>query len=128
MRFGFTDDHLAFRDAVRDLLAKECPPAAVRTAWTNDTGRTTTAWAALGEMGVLGALVPEAQGGLGLSEIDVVLLAEETGRFALPEKIFSSVMAVPFALKTRGRRGDRLNTTRAWPCPLPFSFSFDFEP
>ena len=26
MRFAFTDDQLAFRDAVRDLLAKECPP------------------------------------------------------------------------------------------------------
>ena len=48
MRFAFTDDQLAFRDAVRDLLAKECPPSAVRDAWTNDTGRTSTAWAALG--------------------------------------------------------------------------------
>ena len=28
MRFAFTDDQLAFRDAVRDLLAKECTPAA----------------------------------------------------------------------------------------------------
>ena len=27
MRFAFTDDQLAFRDAVRDLLAKECTPA-----------------------------------------------------------------------------------------------------
>ena len=26
VRFAFTDDQLAFRDAVRDLLAKECPP------------------------------------------------------------------------------------------------------
>ena len=85
MRFAFTDDQLAFRDAVRDLLAKECPPSVVRDAWTNETGRTTTAWTALGEMGVLGALVAEDHGGLGLSEIDVVLLAEETGRAALPE-------------------------------------------
>ena len=27
MRFAFTDDQLAFRDAVRDLLANECPPS-----------------------------------------------------------------------------------------------------
>ena len=33
MHFAFTDDQLAFRDAVRDLLAKECPPAAVRAVW-----------------------------------------------------------------------------------------------
>ena len=33
MRFAPTDDQLAFRDAVRDLLAKECPPEVVRAAW-----------------------------------------------------------------------------------------------
>jgi len=59
VRVAFTDDQLAFRDAVRDLLAKECPPAVVRAAWTNADGRSGAAWAALGAMGVLGALVPE---------------------------------------------------------------------
>ena len=33
MRFAFTDDQLAFRDAVRELLEKECPPSVVRAAW-----------------------------------------------------------------------------------------------
>ena len=31
MRFSLTADQLAFRDAVRDLLAAQCPPAAVRS-------------------------------------------------------------------------------------------------
>jgi alkylation response protein AidB-like acyl-CoA dehydrogenase len=85
VRFAFTEDQLAFRDAVSELLEKECPPDVVRAAWQNGTGRSERAWAALGEMGVLGALAPEARGGLGLREIDVVLLAEATGRAALPE-------------------------------------------
>ncbi len=55
MRFAFTDDQLALRDAVRDLLANECPPAVVRAAWDNADGRSGAAWAALAEMGVLGA-------------------------------------------------------------------------
>ena len=92
MQFAFTDDQLAFRDAVRDLLAKECPPSVVRAAWTNADGRSGPAWSALGEMGVLGALVPEADGGLGLTELDVVLLAEETGRAALPEPFVEHVL------------------------------------
>src|SRR6476659_8547602 len=79
MEFAFTEDQLAFRDAVRDLLAKECPPAVVRAAWTNADGRSGAAWKALGAMGVLGALVPEADGGLGLTELDVVLLAVTAG-------------------------------------------------
>src|SRR5262245_45187203 len=33
MDFAFTEDQLAFRDAVRDLLAGTCPPEAVRAAW-----------------------------------------------------------------------------------------------
>lgn len=92
MEFAFTDDRLAFRDAVRDLLAKECPPAVVRAAWTNADGRSGAAWSALGEMGVLGALVPEADGGLGLTELDVVLLAEEAGYAALPEPFVEHVL------------------------------------
>jgi alkylation response protein AidB-like acyl-CoA dehydrogenase len=92
VRFAFTDDQLAFRDAVRDLLAKECSPAVVRDAWTNADGRSGAAWSALGAMGVLGALVPEADGGLGLTELDVVLLAEETGYAALPEPFVEHVL------------------------------------
>jgi alkylation response protein AidB-like acyl-CoA dehydrogenase len=96
MRFAFTDDQLAFRDAVRDLLVRECPPAVVRDAWTNDTGRTKGAWSQLGEMGVLGALAPESTGGLGLRDLDLVLLLEETGYAALPEPVVEHVaVALP---------------------------------
>jgi len=59
MRFGFTDDQVAFRDAVRDLLEQECTPAHVRTAWTNETGRIPGLWDKLVEMGVIGMLAPE---------------------------------------------------------------------
>ena len=92
MEFAFDADQLAFRDAVRDLLAKECPPAVVRGAWENADGRSGGAWGALGDMGVLGALVAEGDGGLGLTEVDVVLLAEEAGWAALPEPFVEHVL------------------------------------
>jgi len=96
MRFAFTDDQLAFRDAVRDLLANECPPSAVRAAWENDDGRSGAAWGALAEMGVLGALAPEAAGGLGLTVLDIVLIIEEAGYAALPEPLVEhALVAVP---------------------------------
>ena len=87
MRFAFTDDQLLFRDTVRDLLAKECQPEQVRYAWVNATGRLPDVWAGLAEMGVVGLTVPEEHGGLGLGQLDLVLLLEETGRVALPEPI-----------------------------------------
>ena len=87
MDFSFSDDQLMFRDAVRDLLANECPPEVVRSAWENDTGRTEGLWAALAEMGVVGMTAPESAGGLGMDETDLVLLLEEAGRAALPEPL-----------------------------------------
>ncbi len=96
MRFAFTPEQLAFRDAARDLLTGECPPAAVRAAWTSGTGRSVTAWPALAAMGVLGALAPEPAGGLGLNLVDLVLVLEETGYVALPDPIVEhAAVAVP---------------------------------
>jgi len=59
----------------------------VRYAWVDDDGRLRDVWAALGEMGVLGVQVPESHGGLGLGELDLVLLLEEAGRVALPDPL-----------------------------------------
>jgi alkylation response protein AidB-like acyl-CoA dehydrogenase len=89
MRFAFTDDQLLFRDTVRELLANGCTPAAVRLAWDapHDAAVDRTRWASLAEMGVLGLMLPEVHGGMGLSELDLVLLLEESGRVALPEPI-----------------------------------------
>jgi alkylation response protein AidB-like acyl-CoA dehydrogenase len=101
MRFGFTDDQLAFRDAVRELLEKECTPAHVRAAWTNTSGRIPGLWEQLAEMGVIGMLAPEAHGGLGLTMVDLVLILEETGRCALPEPVVeTAAFGVPLVERT----------------------------
>ena len=109
MRFAFTDDQLAFRDAVADLLAKECPPEVVRAAWPDgtdahgarkgegaraDADRVAKVWSDLAEMGVLGIGVSEANGGLGMAEDDWVLLAEETGYTALPHPFVETACVV----------------------------------
>jgi alkylation response protein AidB-like acyl-CoA dehydrogenase len=87
VHFAFSDDQIAFRDAVADLLAKECPPSVVRAVWDSQGAQPTGLWEPLTEMGVIGLTVPEAAGGLGLGPLDLVLLLEETGRAALPEPI-----------------------------------------
>jgi alkylation response protein AidB-like acyl-CoA dehydrogenase len=87
VHLAFSDDQLAFRDAVADFLAKECPPSVVRAAWDSRGTEPTGLWGPLAEMGVVGLTVPEAAGGLGLGMLDLVLLLEETGRAALPEPI-----------------------------------------
>jgi alkylation response protein AidB-like acyl-CoA dehydrogenase len=99
MRFGLTDDQVAFRDAVRDLFAKECTPAVVRAAWEAPAGELDRGvWDALDEMGVLTMLVPEDHHGLGLDETWLVPILEEAGRVALPHPLVETAMvAAPLA-------------------------------
>jgi len=100
MKFAFTDEQLAFRDAVRELLEKQCSPAHLRDAWTNTTGRVPGLWEQLVDMGIVGMLAPESQGGLGLTMVDLVLVLEETGRHAVPEPI---VQTAAFGVPLLGR-------------------------
>lgn len=106
MFFGFDDDQLAFRDAVRDLLDKECPPEVVRAAWDAPPGELDRrVWDRLDEMGVLSTLVPEAHGGLGLDERSLVLVLEETGRAGLPHPVVeTAAVAAPLVAERAGGR------------------------
>jgi alkylation response protein AidB-like acyl-CoA dehydrogenase len=79
MRFALTDDQVAFRDAVRELLGKE-PPDAPST------------YDALVAMGVLSVLVPESDGGLGMDAVAMVTILEETGYVALAHPILEETM------------------------------------
>jgi alkylation response protein AidB-like acyl-CoA dehydrogenase len=108
VQFGFSAEQLAFRDAVRTLLTDVCPPAAVRAAWSGDgPGSDRTLWRTLGEMGVLGVLAPQQAGGLGLTDVDLVLVLEETGRAAVPGPVVEhAAVAVPLLAAARSGRVD----------------------
>jgi alkylation response protein AidB-like acyl-CoA dehydrogenase len=94
VRFDFTAEQLAFRDVVRELLARECPPARVRAAW--DGAAPMAAWPQLAGLGVVGMTAPERWMGLGLGELDLVLILEEAGRAALPDPLLEhTAVAIP---------------------------------
>jgi alkylation response protein AidB-like acyl-CoA dehydrogenase len=96
VRFTFTDEQRRFQESLRAFLAKECTPERIRALWQTETGRAPELWTKLAEMGLLGILVPEAQGGLGMDEVDLVLLFEECGRAALPAPVVeTAAVAVP---------------------------------
>jgi hypothetical protein len=106
VHFGFDDDQTAFRDAARDLLAKECPPDAVRAAWQAPAGRLDrSAWDRLADMGVLATLVPEARGGLGLDERSLVLVLGEVGRAGLPHPLVETAAVAAPLLAAGGAAG-----------------------
>ena len=103
MKFDFTEDQRLLQQTVRDFLAGECTPDAVRALWTSETGRSRPLWKQLAEVGLVGLLVPEAQEGMGLTEVDSVLLCEEVGRAALAEPVIATAaIAAPLIAELGG--------------------------
>jgi alkylation response protein AidB-like acyl-CoA dehydrogenase len=105
--FTFTAEQGAFRQTVRDFLAKECPPEHVRAMTTDPTGRSPKLWKGLADLGVVGLTVPDEFGGLGGDFVDLVLLLEEAGRAALPEPLVeTTAVAVPLLRDAGGSMAD----------------------
>lgn len=103
MDFTFTEDQMLFQESVRDFLVKEVSPERIRTCWETDSGRDPALWGQLAELGLTGITVPEEFGGLGMSELDFVLLAQECGYVALPEPLVHTVLvAVPMLREIGG--------------------------
>ena len=107
MDFTFSEDQLLFQESVRDFLVNEVTPERIRANWDTATGRDDALWAQLAELGLTGITVPEEHGGLGMNEVDFVLLAQECGYVALPEPLVNMVLvAVPLLRDIGGQLAD----------------------
>ncbi|NPU91206.1 MAG: acyl-CoA/acyl-ACP dehydrogenase [Gammaproteobacteria bacterium] len=107
MDFTFTDDQLLFCKSVQEFLQQEVTPAAVRKSWELDTGRSDERWQQLVNLGVTAMLVPEQFGGLGMNELDFVLLAQACGQVALPEPLVETALVATPLLATLAQRDSR---------------------
>ncbi len=107
MDFTFTEDQLLFCANVKKFLKNEVTADSIRASWATPTGRNNALWQQFVEMGLTAMLVPEQFGGLGMNELDFVLLAQSCGEVALPEPLVDTVLvATPLlaALATQDSR------------------------
>lgn len=105
MRVAFTKDQNELTAAVREMLVSTCTPADLRRLLESPDAVDEQRWSTAVEMGILGVLVPEEQGGLGLSVVDFVGIAEAAGYVALPEPLveLAGVVAPCLALAEQDR-------------------------
>lgn len=104
MDFTITEDQATLTQGVRDYLAGVHTPELLRALDTSDSRRSADVWQGLVEMGLPGLLVPEAQGGLGLSLLDAVLIAAELGRAGVAEPLAdTALVAAPLLAKADGQ-------------------------
>ncbi len=87
MDFTFNEDQQALRDSVSRFLMVEAAPEKLRDIWETDAGRSSELLAKLAEQGLTALSVPEAQGGLGMGDVDWALMTQELGYFGIPDSL-----------------------------------------
>ncbi len=94
---AFSDEQLAFREAIRDFASRECGTQEQREKLTNGytDAQNMEIYAKLAELGWLGVAIPEEYGGSGGGMVDLCLLLEEISRGQIPAGEFgiSSIVA-----------------------------------
>jgi alkylation response protein AidB-like acyl-CoA dehydrogenase len=78
MNFELSPEHLALRDMVRSFVAKEVRPHARR--WDEESAFPMDTVARMGELGLMGVMVPEEYGGSGMDTISYSIAVEELGK------------------------------------------------
>jgi alkylation response protein AidB-like acyl-CoA dehydrogenase len=93
MRFHLSDEQLAVQDSVAHLLDRELDPQRLLAIFDSAEGHDPELWRALGKLGVFSIPIPESHGGLGLSMLDLAVVAEILGNRAAPGPFLGHVLA-----------------------------------
>jgi alkylation response protein AidB-like acyl-CoA dehydrogenase len=107
MDFDFSPEQKQLKDQVRRYLTDRCDSRAVRVILDGPEPYDRALWRGLGELGYLGASIPEADGGLGLGHLEACVIGEELGRAVAPVPWDSSIAQVAECLVEAGTAAQR---------------------
>ncbi len=102
MNFEFDEDQNLLRDQAQGFLKDNCSAAVVRGILEGDAAYDAELWQKIVDMGYTATVIPEEFGGLGLSYLELSVIAEELGRVAAPVPFSSSVYLATEALLLAG--------------------------
>lgn len=94
MDFGLSEEQEMLQETLRGFAENECPTTRLRELFDAGQGHDPALWSALSEMGLVGLIVPEAQGGAGMELLDLALVCEVLGEFAVPSPLLSHSLAI----------------------------------
>ena len=107
MNFDLSDEQKMLAEQARGLLAERAPYDRLRALVDAGAEWDEPLWRELAEMGFLGARIPEAYGGLGLSDLDLGVISEELGRANCAVPFFSSIVCTADALTIAGSEAQK---------------------
>lgn len=102
MNFQFSEEAEALRDEARKFLSAESGREKARAVMNGDALHDAALWSRIAALGWTGLRIPEAHGGLGLSVLELCVLAEEVGRALSPVPFTSSVLMATELLMASG--------------------------
>jgi alkylation response protein AidB-like acyl-CoA dehydrogenase len=98
----FSPEQEMLRDTVRKVCATHSPLSVVRELEDDPVGYPAELWKQLGELDLIGLLLPEEHGGSGMSAVEGVVVYEELGRALAPTPHFASAVLCGGALARAG--------------------------
>ena len=84
MNFDFSEEQRAIADMASSVFADFCNDDQVRAHWDSGQPYDQALWPQLAETGLLGLIVPEDDGGIGLGMTELMLALEQQGRYVAP--------------------------------------------
>tara|TARA_R110002072_G_scaffold171703_5_gene325438 strand:- start:23032 stop:24156 length:1125 start_codon:yes stop_codon:yes gene_type:complete len=107
LNFEFSEEQNLLREQARGFLQANCSLKVVRETLENEGAFNKDLWTKMAEMGWTSTVIPEEFGGLGLSYIELSVIAEELGRALAPLPFSSSVYLASEAILNYGSQSQK---------------------
>lgn len=107
MNFEFGEEQNMLREQARGFLQNNCSMKVVREALESGKPFNPDLWRKVAEMGWTSTVIPEAYDGLGLSYLELSVIADELGRAVAPLPFSSSVYLATEALLLYGSESQK---------------------
>jgi alkylation response protein AidB-like acyl-CoA dehydrogenase len=107
MDFALSEEQQLFRDAVAKFVQNEYAFEARKKIVASPQGWSAEVWAQLAAMGLLGVPFAEADGGLGGSGVDLIVVMQELGRGIVVEPYLATVVLGGSAVANVGNAAQR---------------------
>jgi alkylation response protein AidB-like acyl-CoA dehydrogenase len=104
MALYLSDDQAMLKDTVAPFLLDNAPIKHLRSLRDSkdQAGFSRDLWKQFAELGFIGILIPETNGGLGLGHVEAGIVLEEIGRNLTPSPFLTTAVAAVEALKAGG--------------------------
>ncbi len=93
MRFHLTEEQVLLQESIRRCLAETFPLARLHALADSDADFDEASWNGLMALGLGGLLVPDADGGVGMTLVDAALALEVIGAGAAPGPIIGQMLS-----------------------------------